>query len=47
MPADRRAKTNHLQVGQELFDRANDVEKFLKTYYGYDVETETQTPSLQ
>jgi hypothetical protein len=42
--ADRRSQTNHLQVGQELFDRANNDEKFLKTYYGNDIEKET--PSL-
>jgi hypothetical protein len=39
MSADRRAETNHLQVGQEIFDRTNNYEKFLKTYYGCDVET--------
>ena len=43
MSGDRRGKTNHLQVGQERFDCANNEEKFLKTYYGYDVETESQS----
>jgi len=42
MSDDRRAKSNHLQVGQELFDRENDDET-LKKKYGCDVETEPQS----